>query len=95
MSLTIEEVLKVARLSRIELAEGDAEATRDKLNGIFGLIEQMQAVDTTSVEPMSHPQDVAQRLREDVVTESDRRDDFQKIAPQTEAGLYLVPRVIE
>ncbi|HRP74867.1 MAG TPA: Asp-tRNA(Asn)/Glu-tRNA(Gln) amidotransferase subunit GatC [Rhodocyclaceae bacterium] len=95
MSLTIEEVLKVAGLARIELAEGDAEATRDKLNGIFGLIEQMQAVDTASVEPMSHPQEVAQRLREDLVTESDRRDDFQAIAPQTEAGLYLVPRVIE
>lgn len=95
MSLSIEEVLKVAGLARIDLADGEAEATRDKLNGIFGLIEQMQAVDTRAVEPMSHPQEVAQRLREDRVTESDRRDDFQKIAPQTEAGLYLVPRVIE
>lgn len=95
MSLTIEDVLKVAALARIELAEGEPEATRGKLDGIFRLIEQMQSVDTRAVEPMSHPQDIAQRLREDAVTETDRREDFQRIAPQTEAGLYLVPRVIE
>jgi len=95
MSLSIEDVKNIANLARIELAEGDAEATRDKLNSIFGLIEQMQAVDTRAVEPMSHPQDVAQRLRDDVVTESDHREAFQKIAPQTDGGLYLVPRVVE
>lgn len=95
MSLSIEQVQRIAALARIELAAGDAEATRDKLNGIFGLIEQMQAVDTSGVEPMSHPQDVAQRLRTDVATEPNRRDEFQRIAPQTEAGLYLVPKVIE
>ncbi|HRP98337.1 MAG TPA: Asp-tRNA(Asn)/Glu-tRNA(Gln) amidotransferase subunit GatC [Rhodocyclaceae bacterium] len=95
MSLTVEDVRKIATLARLELAEGDAEATRDKLNSIFGLIEQMQAVDTHGVEPMSHPQELAQRLREDAVSEPDRRDAFQKIAPQTEAGLYLVPKVIE
>lgn len=95
MSLSIEEIRKIASLARIELSDADADATRDKLNGIFGLIEQMQAVDTSGVEPMSHPQEFAQRLRADAVTESDRRDDFQRIAPQTEAGLYLVPRVIE
>lgn len=95
MSLTVEDVRKIATLARLELAEGDAEATRDKLNSIFGLIEQLQAVDTRGVEPMSHPQELAQRLRDDMVSEPDRRDAFQKIAPQTQAGLYLVPKVIE
>jgi len=95
MSLTIDEVRRIAALARIELGADDAEATRSKLVGIFGLIEQMQAVDTRGVEPMSHPQELAQRLREDAATEPDRRDDFQRIAPQTEAGLYLVPKVIE
>ncbi|NMG74571.1 Asp-tRNA(Asn)/Glu-tRNA(Gln) amidotransferase subunit GatC [Aromatoleum diolicum] len=95
MSLSTEQVRRIAGLARIELSDGDVEATRAKLNGIFGLIEQMQAVDTSGVEPMSHPQDVAQRLREDVATEPNRRDAFQHIAPQTEAGLYLVPKVIE
>ncbi len=95
MSLTNEEVLKIAGLARIDLADTGVDAVRDKLNSIFGLIEQMQAVDTHAVEPMSHPQDVTQRLRDDAVTEPDRRDAFQRIAPQTEAGLYLVPRVIE
>ncbi|MCK0507585.1 Asp-tRNA(Asn)/Glu-tRNA(Gln) amidotransferase subunit GatC [Aromatoleum anaerobium] len=95
MSLSTEQVRRIATLARIELSAAEAEATRGKLNGIFGLIEQMQAVDTTGVEPMSHPQDVAQRLRPDVATEPDRRDAFQRIAPQTEAGLYLVPKVIE
>ena len=95
MSLSLEQVRRIAALARIELTEADAEATRDKLNGIFGLIEQMQAVDTAGVEPMSHPQELAQRLREDVATEPDRREAFQRIAPQTEAGLYLVPKVIE
>lgn len=95
MSLSIDEVRHIARLARIELGEGEAQDALDKLNDIFGLIEQMQAVDTTQVEPMSHPQDVAQRLRDDVVTESDRRDAYQRVAPQVEAGLYLVPKVIE
>ena len=95
MSLNLQDVRKVAGLARIDLTEAEAEATRDKLNSIFGLIEQMQAVDTRDVEPMSHPQEVSQRLREDAVTESDRREAFQRVAPQTEAGLYLVPKVIE
>ena len=95
MSLTIEQVRRIASLARIELVDNDAEATRAKLNGIFGLSEEMQAVDTTGVEPMSHPQDVAQRLRDDNATEPDRREAFQRIAPQTEASLYLVPKVIE
>jgi aspartyl-tRNA(Asn)/glutamyl-tRNA(Gln) amidotransferase subunit C len=65
------------------------------LNDIFGLIEQMQSVDTRGVEPMAHAQDVSQRLRPDEVTEPDRRAAFQAVAPEVEAGLYLVPKVIE
>ena len=95
MALSLEEVGRIARLARIELAPGDAEATQAKLNGIFGLIEQMQAVDTTGVAPLSHPQDVVQRLRPDAVTEGDRRAAFQRVAPEAEQGLYLVPKVIE
>ncbi|MDD3353081.1 Asp-tRNA(Asn)/Glu-tRNA(Gln) amidotransferase subunit GatC [Zoogloea sp.] len=95
MSLSLDEVRHIAKLARIELADGEAEATQSKLNGIFGLIEEMQAVNTDGVEPMSHPQELAQRLREDAVTESNRRNTFQNVAPQTEAGLYLVPKVIE
>lgn len=95
MALSLEEVGRIARLARIELAPGDAEATQAKLNGIFGLIEQMQAVDTAGVAPMSHPQDVIQRLRPDAVTEQNRREAFQSVAPEAEAGLYLVPKVIE
>jgi aspartyl-tRNA(Asn)/glutamyl-tRNA(Gln) amidotransferase subunit C len=95
MSLSNEQVGHIARLARIALTDAGIESTRAKLDDIFGLIEQMQAVDTTGVEPMSHPQEFAARLRADVVTESDRRDAFQQVAPQTEGGLYLVPKVIE
>ncbi len=95
MTLSADEVRHIAKLARLELTEGDLAATQAKLNGIFGLIEEMQAVNTDGVEPMSHPQELAQRLRDDVVSERDRRDAFQAIAPQTEAGLYLVPKVIE
>lgn len=95
MSLDQDQIKHIAKLARIELSPEEAGPTLDKLNGVFALIEQMQAVDTTGVEPMSHPQDVSQRLREDAVSESNRREDFQRIAPQTEAGLYLVPKVIE
>ena len=93
--LSQDEVLRIARLARIELAESEADALRDELNGILGLIDQMRAVDTTGVEPMSHPQASAQRLREDRVTEPDQRERFQAVAPQVEDGLYLVPKVID
>jgi aspartyl-tRNA(Asn)/glutamyl-tRNA(Gln) amidotransferase subunit C len=95
MSLTTEDVKRIAHLSRIEITESEAAATLDKLGGILGLIEQMQAVDTTGIEPMSHSQDVTQRLREDIVTEPDQRALFQANAPAVENGLYLVPKVIE
>ena len=95
MSLTLEQVQRIAHLARIEISESEARSTQNHLNGIFQLIEQMQAVDTTGVEPMAQAQDVAQRLRDDAVTEADRRAAFQAVAPETEAGLYLVPKVIE
>lgn len=95
MSLTLEQVRRVADLARIEVSDAEANTTLGHLNGIFTLIEAMQAVDTRGVEPMAHAQDVAQRLRPDEVTEVDRRDAFQAIAPDTEKGLYLVPQVME
>jgi len=95
MSLTLEQVQRIAHLARIEVSESEALATQGHLNGIFQLIEQMQAVDTTGIEPMAHAQDLSQRLREDAVSESDRRAAYQAVAPEVEAGLYLVPKVIE
>ena len=98
MSLSLEQVHRVAKLARIDISDAEAETTRSQLNGILALIEEMQAVDTRGVEPMAHAQDVAQRLRRDVVSETnglDRRSAFQAVAPETEAGLYLVPQVIE
>lgn len=95
MSLTLEQVRRVAHLARIDISESEAESTLGHLNGIFSLIEAMQAVDTRGIEPMAHARDVAQRLREDRVTEADRRAAYQTVAPETEAGLYLVPKVIE
>lgn len=95
MSLSTEQVKRIAHLARIEVSEAEALTTQGHLNGIFELIEQMQAVDTRGVEPMAHAQDLSQRLREDAVSESDRRAAYQAVAPETEAGLYLVPKVIE
>jgi len=93
--LSLEEVRRIARLARIELAEAEALAMREQLNGILAMVEEMRRVDTSAVEPMAHPQDARQRLREDRVTEGDGRDRFQPLAPQVEDGLYVVPKVIE
>jgi len=95
MSLNPEEVGRIARLARLEISPQEAETTREQLNGILAFIEQLQAVDTAGVAPMAHATDVVQRLRADAITETDRRAAFQAIAPETEAGLYLVPKVIE
>ena len=95
MSLNSADIKRIAHLARIEVSDIEAEATLSKLTGILGLIEQMQAVDTTGIVPMSHSQDVTQRLRDDVVTETNQRELFQSIAPAAEDGLYLVPQVIE
>ena len=95
MALTLEDIKRIAHLARIEVSDKEAQETLNKLSGILGLIEQMQAVDTTGIAPMSHSQDVTQRLREDVVTQTNQRELFQSIAPATQDGLYLVPKVIE
>ena len=95
MSLTDEEVNKIAWLARLQITPEQVPEYAGNLSNILDLVEQMNAVDTTGIEPMAHPQDVPQRLREDVVTEPDQRELFQSIAPATEAGLYLVPKVIE
>jgi aspartyl-tRNA(Asn)/glutamyl-tRNA(Gln) amidotransferase subunit C len=95
MSLNSADIKRIAHLARIEVNDAEADATLTKLTGILGLIEQMQAVDTTGIEPMSHSQDVTQRLRNDVVTETNQRELYQSIAPSVEEGLYLVPKVIE
>jgi aspartyl-tRNA(Asn)/glutamyl-tRNA(Gln) amidotransferase subunit C len=95
MSLNLEEVGRIARLARLELSPDEIGRTGDQLNGILSFIEQLQAVDTSGVVPMAHAMDIVQRLRTDAVTEPDRREAFQAIAPETQAGLYLVPKVIE
>jgi len=93
--LTLDEVRRIADLARIEVPDAEVAALQQQLNGIFGLIEQMRAVDTAGVEPMAHAIDLTQRLREDAVTEEDRHALYQEGAPQVEDGLYLVPKVIE
>lgn len=95
MSLSLDDVKRIARLARVGVSEAEAAHYQEQLNNIFGLIAQMQSVDTTGVAPMAHAQDLSQRLRDDVVREPDQRDKFQQIAPAVEAGLYLVPKVIE
>jgi aspartyl-tRNA(Asn)/glutamyl-tRNA(Gln) amidotransferase subunit C len=95
MQLSSEEVKCIARLARLALSDAEAGAMRAQLDSIFGLIEQMQAVDTNGIEPMAHAQELVQRLREDVVTEADRHEQLQRGAPAVENGLYLVPKVIE
>ncbi len=95
MAIEVDEVKKIAKLACLNVDEADVQAYATNLSNILDLVAQMDAVDTTGVTPMSHPFDVIQRLREDVVTDFDRREDFQAIAPKTEDGLYLVPKVIE
>ena len=95
MSLTAEEVENIAHLARLSIKKENIQTYADKLSGILDLVAQMDAVNTDSVQPMAHPQDVSQRLREDVVTESDQREKFQKNSPAIEDGLFLVPQVIE
>ncbi|MGF6596224.1 aspartyl-tRNA(Asn)/glutamyl-tRNA(Gln) amidotransferase subunit C [Paraburkholderia sp. GAS448] len=99
MALTLTDVKRIAHLARLELPDADAEHTLAQLNDFFGLVEQMQAIDTTGIAPLAHPieqiEDVALRLRDDAVTETVRREEFQRPAPAVQEGLYLVPKVIE
>ena len=95
MSLTPDDVRRLARLARIAIDDEQSAAVLERLNAVLGLVDQMRAVDTRGIEPMSHAVDVAQRLRADEVREGDRRQLYQSVAPAVEAGLYLVPKVIE
>jgi aspartyl-tRNA(Asn)/glutamyl-tRNA(Gln) amidotransferase subunit C len=95
MSLDAKEVRKIAHLARLAVDEADIPEYARNLSRILELVEQMNAVDTSAVAPLSHSLDAGQRLREDVVTEPNQRELFQSIAPQVDAGLYLVPKVIE
>lgn len=95
MSVTRDDIEKVANLARIGITEDNIAATTDSINSVLGLIDQLQAADTTDISPMAHPLDVHQRLRADEVSETNQREAFQAIAPATENGLFLVPKVIE
>ena len=95
MTISTADVARIADLARLCITEAEAEEVRAKLASIFGLIDQLNAIDTNGVEPMAHAQDVAAPLREDRVTEPDQRALFQGVAPAVEKGLYLVPKVIE
>ncbi|MFA7665974.1 MAG: Asp-tRNA(Asn)/Glu-tRNA(Gln) amidotransferase subunit GatC [Burkholderiaceae bacterium] len=95
MPLTSSDVQRLATLARIDLDSDEEARMLGQLNRIFDLIERLQAVDTTGVEPMTHAADLALRLRDDQVTEPDRRAEHQAVAPAVEQGLYLVPRVVE
>ena len=95
MSLSPAELIRIAQLARIELTPTEIEPTCAQLNHIFGFIEQLGAAPTEGVEPMSHAVELSQRLREDVITKTNQREKFQALAPDTENGLYLVPKVME
>lgn len=99
MSLTLSDIGRIAKLARLELGPEQSERMLAQLNGFFDLVEQMNAVDTTGVEPLAHPtavmEDVALRLRPDVASEPDAREANQQNAPAVERGLFLVPKVIE
>ena len=99
MSLTTQDIDRIAHLARLQLQPAEAERMREQINGFFSIVEAMQAVDTTGIEPLAHPvaaiQDVQLRLREDLVSEPNQREANQQSAPAVERGLFLVPKVIE
>ena len=99
MSLSSSDIARIASLARLDLAPDESERMLTQINGFFDLVERMRAVDTTGVEPLAHPvaalEDVTLRLRDDVVSEPNNREANQKSAPAVEAGLFLVPKVIE
>ena len=95
MAIDKSEIEKLSRLARISVSEEDSADVAERITRILSLVDQLQAVDTTSIAPMSHPLDAVQRLRADEVTELNQREAFQAIAPNAEQGLYLVPKVID
>ncbi|MCK9469658.1 MAG: Asp-tRNA(Asn)/Glu-tRNA(Gln) amidotransferase subunit GatC [Porticoccaceae bacterium] len=95
MTIQRSDIEKLAELARIQISDENITATLDSLSNVLQLVDQLQAAETTGIAPMAHPLDAVQRLRPDTVTEPDCREAFQAIAPATDSGLYLVPRVIE
>ncbi|EFI24262.1 aspartyl/glutamyl-tRNA(Asn/Gln) amidotransferase, C subunit [Neisseria sp. oral taxon 014 str. F0314] len=95
MALTLNDVEKIARLSRLYLDDGEKAQTLQELNDIFAMVEKMQSVNTDGIEPMAHPHEAALRLREDKITETDRAAEYQSVAPEVHNRLYIVPQVIE
>ena len=95
MSIQQDDVYRIARLARLRIDKDEVQDYAGNLTRILGLVEQMASIDTGNIEPMAHPLDAGLRCRDDSVTEVDRREDFLSIAPSSEQGLYLVPRVIE
>jgi len=95
MTIDSDQITHIARLARLKTDPEKSAYYATQLSRIMDLVEQMNEIDTTGIEPMAHPQDNSLRLRDDVVTETSHRDEFQAIAPAAQDGLYLVPRVIE
>ncbi len=95
MALDKTEIEKIAHLARLHIGESETEEVATRITDILVLIDQMQSVDTDAVEPLAHPLDLVQRLRADEITEDNQRDSLQKLAPESEDGLYLVPKVLE
>ncbi|WP_341936393.1 Asp-tRNA(Asn)/Glu-tRNA(Gln) amidotransferase subunit GatC [Marinimicrobium sp. C2-29] len=95
MAIAPSDIAKLAHLARIAVPESEVDQVTQRISDVLDLVDQLQAADTEGVQPMAHPLDATQRLRADQVTETNQRDEFQAIAPATEDGLYLVPRVIE
>lgn len=95
MLIQPEDVMKIAHLARLGVQDEQVAAYAADLSNIMLLVEQMNAVNTTGIEPMAHPLDQMQRLRADEVREENRRADFQEVAPNVDSGLYLVPRVVD
>ncbi len=99
MSLNSQDIARIANLARLELQTDESQRMLGQINGFFDIVEQMRAVDTTSIEPLAHPvaaiQEIALRLRDDVVSEPNQREANQRSAPAVERGLFLVPKVIE
>lgn len=95
MAIASSDIAKLAHLARIAVSDDEVGQVTERISDVLALVDQLQAVDTEDVKPMAHPLDATQRLRADQVTEPNEREHFQAIAPATEDGLYLVPRVIE
>lgn len=95
MAVTRKDIEKLGELARLKISEETIDEVTSRLGDVLNLVDQLQAADTTGIAPMAHPLDAVQRLRADAVTETNQRDRYQAIAPATEDGLYLVPKVID